>query len=71
MAVHRLDEPVQPFGNGMNLLQPFAVDMMPEEYLWAYRPSISGITTLCDRKPPFIPILSASHSSTNRLTVER
>ena len=38
MAVHRLDEPVQPFGNGMNLLQPFAVDMMPEEYLWAYRP---------------------------------
>ena len=22
----------------MNLLQPFAVDMMPEEHLWAYSP---------------------------------
>ena len=26
-------------------------------------PSISGVTMLCDMKPPLIPILSAIHSS--------
>ena len=42
---------------------------------WAKRangrmaPSISGVTTLCERNPPDIPIGSFSHSSTRLLTV--
>ena len=32
-------------------------------------PSISGFTTLCERKPPFIPMGSFSHSSVSRLTL--
>ena len=38
VAVHRLDEPLPPFGNGMDLLQPFAVETVAEERLGPDRP---------------------------------
>ena len=37
VAIHRLDEPVQSFGNGMDLLQPFAVEAVTEQHLGADR----------------------------------